>query len=133
MPTGETLGRAWIRLQCADLKLFELEDDFSRWDSDSWTEVDNLLKGDEGGKKSSAYYKWFVKSALTNQERVIVSFTDSFRLGICSKLVRVGDKVVLLLGGEFPIIPRPDGEVKYTFVYEVYVHSFIDGEGLIEA
>jgi hypothetical protein len=46
--------------------------------------------------------------------------------------IKPGDIVALLLGGEVPIILRPDGH-DYTFGGECYIHGFMDGEGLIEA
>lgn len=42
------------------------------------------------------------------------------------------DNLITTLGGKFPPIWRPCGG-KFIFIGECYLHSFMDGEGLIEA
>jgi hypothetical protein len=58
--------------------------------------------------------------------------TEMLYFGFGAKSLRVGDKVVVLLGGKVPyIVRRVDGENGvYRFVGDAYVHGIMNGEAV---
>jgi hypothetical protein len=58
----------------------------------------------------------------------LLFFTGKGYMGIAPFTARVGDKVCLLEGAQFPIILRPNGD-SWVVVGESYIHGIMDGEG----
>ncbi len=79
--------------------------------------------GDEGqGQYGSAS----VNRATLN--RKVVSTARGF-IGLTSKDIRVGDIVVVLLGGQVPFALR-SGNGHFIFYDECYIHGMMDGEAM---
>lgn len=53
--------------------------------------------------------------------------------GILGSVSKPGDLIMVLCGGQVPIVLRPCGGNEYSFVCECYVHGFMDGEAFVEA
>ena len=58
--------------------------------------------------------------------------TKNGYMGLTPPLARIGDKIVILLGGRTPFILRKTGREEYRFVGECYIHGMMTGEGLKE-
>jgi hypothetical protein len=56
--------------------------------------------------------------------------TKNGYMGLSPSLARIGDKVVILLGGKTPFILRKTKENRYRFMGECYVHGMMTGRGL---
>lgn len=56
--------------------------------------------------------------------------TEGGRMGRCLNNTKLGDKIVLLGGGEVPYLLRHRAEGGYTFVASSYIHNLMDGEGM---
>jgi hypothetical protein len=56
--------------------------------------------------------------------------TENGYMGLSPSLARIGDKIVILLGGKTPFILRRLGQKGYRFIGECYVHGMMTGEGL---
>lgn len=79
-----------------------------------------VLESDDQESK----YIWFIGIAISTY-RIGHVHTDF--LGMFPNEARVGDVVVILLGGEMPFVLRPVGE-EYLLVGSCYVHGAMDGE-----
>lgn len=131
LPTGEKADSAGIRTKCADLRVFDEDEEArisARWKPDSefrfmemfsnpTTRTHVVLKMMEFGKTVSLFA------------------TERGRLGSANPNIREGDIICLMMGGDVPLVLRadPQDEGRYTFVGECYLHGFMDGEGLVEA
>ena len=67
------------------------------------------------------------KVRVATMQRLLL-FTEKGYMGLAPFTARVGDKVCLLEGAQFPIILRPNGD-SWTLVGESYIHGIMDGEG----
>jgi hypothetical protein len=56
--------------------------------------------------------------------------TKNGYMGLSPSLARIGDEIVILLGGKTPFILRKTGEKGYRFIGECYVHGMMTGKGL---
>jgi hypothetical protein len=59
--------------------------------------------------------------------------TEYGYMGLCPSLARIGDKIVILLGGKTPFILRKTGKKGYRFIGECYIHGMMTGKGLSES
>jgi len=59
--------------------------------------------------------------------------TEYGYMGLCPSLARIGDKIVILLGGKTPFILRKTGKKGYRFIGECYIHGIMTGKGLSES
>lgn len=56
--------------------------------------------------------------------------TKNGYMGLSPSLARIGDKIVILLGGKTPFILRKTGKKGYRFIGECFVHGIMTGKGL---
>ena len=125
--TNETVDTAWLRTCCADLTLFDPANLDARWDSSSVEKVNHLADVERGDK-----YMAFIVEMMDRNLHSRLFVTQNGRLGTAHKGIQAGDVVSLMLGGEVPLVLRPN-RAKYKFIGECYVHGFMDGEGLVES
>ena len=59
--------------------------------------------------------------------------TDTGFMGLAHRSVEVGDKIYVLMGGDYPFVLRPMGGSFFGFGGESYVHGIMDGEMLAMA
>jgi len=118
--TREPLVMAGIRTMVADQKI--AGGCRGRWSDQSWR--DNYEDAE-----FQAEHGRIATTALFNNS---IFISGEARLGLVPEDSRVGDVICLFLGGQVPLVLRPDGD-EFLFVGECYVHGMMDGEGLVEA
>jgi hypothetical protein len=84
----------------------------------------------------------YVVDAMFNREFFIAGEEPNCYMGIALGTVREGDSIVVLAGGDTPLVLRPhvqrDNQVvptvdEWEFVAESYVHGLMDGEAVVRA
>ncbi|KAG8529616.1 uncharacterized protein KY384_006253 [Bacidia gigantensis] len=121
LPTSEDAFECYTRLACLDLDPLLFDRRLNR---------QSMSKE----PKTEGYIHSLIKSQKQYMHGQNLAFTKYRRLGVVPGWARPGDVVAILMGGEVPIILRPDlSDGKYTLIGESYMHGFMDGEALVEA
>jgi hypothetical protein len=128
--TVESSSDTLVRISCADLTLFDPKSPDSRWKPTSHQHVRQVIDECEKGL-TDRFYR-FVRSHADRVGYGRLVVTQGQRLGLVPNNAQAGDIITLLLGGNVPIILRPDGQ-RYTFIGECFIDGVMDGEGLVEA
>ncbi|KAG8530604.1 uncharacterized protein KY384_004642 [Bacidia gigantensis] len=128
-PTGQNFNNCCITLCLLDIDPTQgLGTATShRWRSSSIERDTETTSYDE-------FKKLIGEASETNMSQRRIAFTQHGRFGVVPKAARVGDTIAILMGGDVPILLRPDpSDHKYEFVGECYMHGFMDGQALVEA
>lgn len=102
----------------------EAEDqDKTGWDALTFEDETSLNRGNETGDNyvNSAWY--------ISENRYLFTSSDG-RVGLGSSHMQPGDKVVVLLGADLPLILRHQKENQYRLIEAAYVHGIMKGEML---
>ena len=135
-PTNETLERALRRVYYLDKSEFTTESETTRWKPDSHEEFENIVqRALSGEQRDRVRYGVLIHSLVKARRSRVIFITEEGRLGIASDKVLPGDMITMLLGGKVSVVLRPLNEKArhYIYITESYIHSLIDGEGLVEA
>jgi hypothetical protein len=66
-PTAETIDHVLTRVRCWDLKLYALADRGSRWDAQSWSEIEALQDDIMAGKTLGVIHELPVRARIEHQ------------------------------------------------------------------
>ncbi|KAM0541268.1 hypothetical protein ACHAPJ_013313 [Fusarium lateritium] len=123
-PLGGTYQEAsWRTAMCdVDQDTYKFDGYYSRLRANDEVEkiVDELLTAEDHGKIGSYRKRGFS--------------TDTGKIGIGNRDIRVGDSICILGGGNMPFILRQvEGHAAvYQYIGQAYVHGIMDGEMMDE-
>lgn len=140
-PTGEDIREAFVRTLIGQV---ELDSEMSSNDLPlyygAWRRYWTVVQ-QQHGKFINVLHKELSSTDLARATYIVKGqqqaaygrrfFTTKNRyMGLCPSLSRIGDRVVILLGGRTPYVPRKDRKNGYRFIGGCYVYGMMTGEGL---
>ena len=106
-----------------------------RWDRGDRQRISSPTSADERLLNNPEEFRQkMIEEMMLNMFTCKIAITKNRRLGLVPKSAKSGDVVAILMGGDVPILLRPDpSDGRYTFVGECYMHGFMVGQALVEA